>query len=125
MRTFSWIALGAMIAVGAIGIASYRHYLEPQRRTKIIQPHVGQPQIGQPMPPSSSSASAPVVRRAPGEVTRATPLSARTTVRAGWHVFETVVNVLNVVIGALGIWMTVHGMRLQRSALAATAERGR
>ena len=114
MRTLNWIVVGVLIAVGAIGIASYRHYLEPQRRTQIIQPSA----VGTP--------TASIVRRtSSSDATRTTPLRVRDTTRAGWQAFEMVVNVLNVVVGVLGIWMTFYGLRLQRTALAASDGRGR
>lgn len=98
--------MGFAVAVMAIGFAGQRHLLDSAPRTRIITPSVDRSA-------GSTTATAPsaTVRRAPETGTAA-------RARAGWQAFDTVVNVLNVVVGIAGIWMTIHGLRMQRLALA-------
>jgi len=105
--------MGLVVAVMAIGFASQRHLFESQPRTRIVTSSSA-PSMTQ--PPATSSAA----RR----TLEATPPATRNN-RFSWKTFDTVVNALNVVIGIVGIWMTVHGMRMQRMALAAGSQRGR
>lgn len=118
MRKVVWVVMGLAVAAMAVGFASQRHLFDPQPRTRIITsssaPSVAAPSVT--VPPAPPSAT----RRTPD----GTPPATRST-RFSWKTLDTVVNVLNIVIGIAGIWMTVHGMRMQRMALAADSQRGR
>lgn len=123
MSKVVWVVMGLIVAVMAVGFASQRHWFEPQTRTRIITPSANVATV----PPSSlpqssapsSSMSGPAVRKP------ASDASSNRAARRGWEAFDLVVNVLNVVVGIAGIWMTVHGMRMQRMALAAEQARAR
>lgn len=112
MSKVVWIVMGLIVAVMAVGFASQRHLFDTAPRTRIITP-------------SAERMAAPPVASAPTATTRrtgeATATAAKT--RVSWKTFDTAVNLLNVVVGIVGIWMTVHGMRMQRMALAADEER--
>ncbi len=110
MRKLFWVLLGMMIATGAIGLASYRHFFEPQRAS--VSRSADRSFQQQPR------ATAPAA-----ESRRPTYQGSSGTTIKGWKAFEIAVNVLNVVVGVFGIWMTLHGLRLQREALAATRQR--
>ncbi len=112
MSKVVWVFMGLVVALMAFGFASQRHLFEQQPRTRIVTSSSA-PSMAQ--PPATSSTA----RRS----LDATPSQTRT--RFSWKTLDTVVNVLNVVVGILGIWMTVHGMRMQRMALAADGQRGR
>lgn len=112
MSKVVWVVMGLIVAVMAVGFASQRHWFEPQTRTRIITPSAN---VATAPPP----ASMPTVRRA------ASDTASSKAAKRGWEAFDLVVNVLNVVVGIAGIWMTVHGMRMQRMALAAGQARAR
>jgi hypothetical protein len=103
MRKLALLALGLMLFSGAAGAFAYR--------------------VLAAAPPSSvarAAASEPAARAAMSPYERRVPFAQSPPTRprsaAGWHTFETLLNVANVVVGVLGIWMTVIGMRLQRTA---------
>lgn len=96
MRKFLWVVAGLAVVLAAVAFATNRHVFEPQRSVSVS---------------SSQQAPAAGARRT---VPSPTP--------SGWATFDTVVNVLNVVVGIAGIWMTFHGMRMQRAALNAQAQ---
>lgn len=109
MRKVFWILLGLVVFAAAAGFATNRHVLEPQRSRSVSmssspRPAAPSSQASRPSSPSSSSS---------------------TSSTAAWATFDTVVNVLNVVVGVLGIWMTFHGMRMQRMALNAQSQNRR
>lgn len=96
MRKVLWVVIGLAVVLGAVGFATNRHVIGPQRSVSI-----------------SSSQQAPAGAR------RTAPAPAPAP--SGWATFDTVINILNVVVGIAGIWMTFHGMRMQRAALNAQA----
>lgn len=106
MQKVVWVAMGLLVAIMAAGFASQRHFFDSTPRTRIITP------------PSDRGAG-PAVVTAPASSPRREAAATAAKARAGWQAFDTVVNLLNVVVGIAGIWMTVHGMRMQRMALEA------
>lgn len=105
MRKVLWVLLGLAVFAAAAGFATNKHYLEPQRSRAV----------------SASSAQRPMAAPS-ASMKQATPTTKSTTATSAWATFDTVVNVLNVVVGVMGIWMTIHGMRMQRMALNAQAQ---
>jgi hypothetical protein len=109
VKKLFWVLLGLVLAAGAIFLATDRHYWDQQRSTPRY---------------SSTRATNPTQRTPDSQARSATRSTPTQTSSAGttWS-FDTIINILNVVVGVLGIWMTIHGMRMQRAALAA-ASRG-
>jgi hypothetical protein len=104
MRRLSIMILGVMIFSAALGAFAYRLLATPTpQAVRIAVAETG-----------PRTALSPYERRVPEAAARPTsrPASSRAT---GWHAFEVVLNIANLVIGILGIWMTVVGMRLQRA----------
>ncbi len=103
MRKLLVVIIGLMLFAGAVGALTYRVFVEPQRIA----------QIKRQLPP-------PVVVPLPREMKVIPPPVTKPTTRAeaarldGWHLFEVGLNILNVVVGVLGIWMTIAGMRMQQ-----------
>ena len=89
MRKLGYIVLGLALLVGALSFAGYRH-ITPQ--------HTAAP---------SASASRSV---------QSSPSSGRSTSLSGVQLFEMGLNVANVVVGLLGIWLTIRGVRAERRA---------
>ena len=97
-----------MLIVGAIGAASWRHVIEPSRT---VSRSTSLERIA---PSARSERSA--ARSFSRERTRTqTQLST-------WDTVDLVINVLNAVVGIVGIWLAVSGMRMQREAAAAQAQ---
>lgn len=102
MSKFIWILLGLVLVGGAVALGGYRNFYEPNQRTRSVA-----------SAPSASRSAPPVsTQRAPQSASQGASLN-----------FDTVVNVLNVVVGIVGIWMTFAGMRMQRQAMQMTDNR--
>ena len=115
MRKILWVLLGLVIFAGAVSLAGYRHVYEPQHRARNA---------------ASTPAAAPPATRGlqqtPPAVARAPATAPTTTTTAiNWTSFETLVNIANLVVGLLGIYMTIAGMRMQRQAMLVHADRER
>jgi uncharacterized membrane protein len=106
MRKLLVVIIGLMLFAGAIGALTYRVFVEPQRVAKTLQQLP--PPIVTPVPREMKIVPPPVMKSAPRP-----EITARFD---GWHLFEVVLNVLNVVVGVLGIWMTIVGIRMQYAA---------
>jgi hypothetical protein len=105
VKKLLWVLLGMGLVGGAIFLATDRHYWDPQRSTPRYSST--RPTVQTQRTPSTRSAQAPA---------STTSANSGTTLS-----FDTVINILNVIVGVLGIWMTIHGMRMQRAALAAVS----
>ncbi len=105
MRKFGYIVLGLALLVGALSVAGYRHLL-PQSASFSKSAPVG----------ANRSVSAPPAASPRGSKTDNQSLS-------GVQIFEMGLNVANVVVGLLGIWMTMRGFRAERRAEQAMAMR--
>lgn len=103
MRRVLWVLLGLVVFGAAVGFATNKHYLEPQRSRSVTM---------------SSQRSLPSTAPSAPKPSAQAPASGA----SAWATFDTVVNVLNVVVGIFGIWMTFHGMRMQRMAMNAQAQ---
>lgn len=96
MRKLILVMLGLLLLGGAVGAATYRYVLSPE-----IQ-----------MRAKDARGFDSSYRTGPGPSTHRQPqLSAL-------QIFDIVVNVLNVVVGVIGIYLTLTGLRLQRRAAA-------
>jgi hypothetical protein len=105
MRKLMWVLLGLVVFAGAMSLGTYRHWWEPQQRAKATR---SAPSASQ-QAPTRGLQQAPSGTRSPqggGSSTTTEMLS-----------FDTLVNILNVVVGIMGIWMTWVGMRMQRQAM--------
>ena len=101
------VLLGMMLLLGAVGALSYRWVHEPGRYAR----H---------QPSSPGSWRSPSEPRAGGwRDDRPGPSAGRSSRNGGLsslRLFEIVIDLLNVVVGVVGIWLAVVGVRMQRSA---------
>ncbi len=108
MRKSGYILLGLLLMVGAVGTASWRHVIEPSRslsRTTSFDR----------VSPAARS-ERPATRSFSQERTRTqTRLST-------WDTVDLLLNALNAVVGIVGIWLAIAGMRMQRAAAHAQAQ---
>jgi hypothetical protein len=102
MRKFT-VLLGLVLVLGAGGLLSYRWFPEPERHARYS--------------PGPSGGWRGEQRS--GRDSRSEPSSGRTARGGGLsslHLFEIVIDLLNVVVGVVGIWLAVIGVRAQRAA---------
>ena len=111
MKKLMWVLLGLVFLGGAFSLGMYRHWWEPQQRTKITR------SASQQAPTASSRG---VTTQAPAA--RA-PQSGGSTTTSDALPVDTIINALNIVVGIMGIWMTWVGMRMQRQAMQVTNDR--
>lgn len=93
MRKFAYILLGLILVGGAIGMFTYRNVLTSTRGTSITQ---------------SSRTVAPASRSADRASRPPSGMDAG-------RIFEIGLNVLNAVVGIVGIWVGIAGMRMGRA----------
>lgn len=98
------VVLGLLLLAGAAGTFGYRWLYEPARHAR-YQSH---------SPGASRGYSEP--RAMPRERDGGWRRQDGGRGLGGLRLFEIVVDLLNVVIGAVGIWLAVIGMRMQRAA---------
>ncbi|HRD76604.1 MAG TPA: hypothetical protein PK264_11790 [Hyphomicrobiaceae bacterium] len=110
MRKMLFVLLGLVLIGGAIGNFAYRSLYSTERaRTALSAPSAGAP---------ADRGRSYIPERPPtSRTTTGTPGSGGGLMSGLWGNFEMVINILNVLVGILGIWMTMIGMRLQRQAL--------
>ncbi len=104
MRKSIYILLGLLMIAGAAGSAYYLNVATSK---------------------SSRQESNQQAARAPQSATRGMPgptdqrpQSASKPAPSRFQVFDTVVNILNVVVGLVGIYLSIAGIRMQRQAQA-------
>lgn len=90
MRKLGYIVLGLAMLLGALSFAGYRHL-------------------------DVAGKSAPVATRSIQSAPSASGAQKNDTL-SGMQVFELGLNIANVVVGILGIWMTMRGIRAERRA---------
>ncbi len=95
MSKLGTIVLGLALVAGAIGFAGYRNFATNTA------------------PPSQSARSAAPSASA----------AKRTQNVSGLQIFDMGLNIANVLVGVLGIWMTMRGMRAERRSMAMRQER--
>ena len=105
MRTFGYLLLGMVLLAGAVSLAGYRHWWEPEQRARHAASQRGQQApaargIGQPAPKTSAPSA-----------------STTTSTTSTWSSFETLVNIANLAVGVIGIWMAFVGIRMQRQVM--------
>lgn len=110
MRKTGFVLLGLLLIAGAVGTFSYRSLYQPYKaRTTFAAPSASAP---------ANKGRSYIPERDPtNRTTSGSPGSGGSVLGAVWSNVDMIVNVLNVVVGVLGIWMTMVGMRLQRQAL--------
>lgn len=106
MRKLGYVVLGLALLVGSLALAGYRHL--PQN--------------------ASNSKSAPIsanrsIQAAPPAASQRNPSGGQSQTLSGVQIFEMGLNMANVVVGLLGIWMTMRGFRAERRAEQAMALR--
>ena len=94
MRRLLFVLLGLVLLGGAIGTFSYRWFVEPSRTTQVIRPGAA---------PSTRGAT---------EAQRRDPRGQQVS---AYNTFEIALNVANLVVGVVGIWLAVSGVRARRS----------
>ena len=90
MRKLAFVVLGLLLLAGALSVAHHRHFTGP---------HVSQGGRGGDYSYRTSG------RQGGGSGSRLSAL----------EVFDLIVNVLNVVVGGVGIYLAVAGLRMQRA----------
>ena len=100
------VVLGLMLLLTAAGTFGYRWFQEPGRYAR----H---------QPDASGSWRGPSERSGGWRNDRSGPSAGRNSKSGGLNglrLFEIVIDLLNVVVGLVGIWLAVMGVRMQRSA---------
>lgn len=99
------VLLGLFLLIGAAGIFSYRWVHEPARYARYNSG-------------PSTSWRGVSEQRTGGHETRSSPSASRSGRGglSGLRLFEIVVDLLNVIVGIVGIWLAVIGVRMQRAA---------
>lgn len=92
------VVLGLALLAGALGFAGYRH-LASQQSTAVRTAPTSASRSIQTAPPPASARSKP-----------------DNQTLSGVQIFEMGLNVANVVVGLLGIWMTMRGFKAERRA---------
>jgi hypothetical protein len=98
------VLLGLLLLAGAAGMFGYRWLYEPARSAR-LQQHAPWSQRG-----------LSELRSGPRERDGGWRQSSRGQALSGVQLFELVIDLLNVVVGAVGIWLAIIGMRMQRAA---------
>ena len=128
LRKLKYIFGGALLIVAALAIFSFQHghrveqwtgYRPPLAKgpapaTRSLSQHPNDHVSTAPSPATRPGAPARPAQQAPA----ASPATTPVTSTDNSVTFDTVVNVLNVVVGLLGIWCGVVGIRMQREAMA-------
>jgi hypothetical protein len=109
MRKGTYVLLGLLLVIGAVGAAGWRHVIEPSRS-------VSRSTSNERLAPATRSDRS-VTRSFSGDRTRTQTQTRLST----WDAVDMIVNVLNAVVGIVGIWLAISGMRMQRDAAAAHA----
>jgi hypothetical protein len=117
MRKLGTIVLGLALIAGALAFAGYR-YLEAQK------PRTPQVAARGVAPTASPTARSLPGTSAPGPAAEAARKAEREGL-SGLQMFELGLNAANVLVGILGIWMTMRGIRAERRAEAAGLRRER
>lgn len=96
MRRTATILLGLMLIVGSVGVFSYRWFVEPSATSVSSRAPVATRSVQ----PSARSADREAVRRPEPAIN-------------GVRLFEIVLNTLNAVVGVVGIWVGLMGLRMR------------
>ena len=98
------VVLGLVLLLGAAGMLSYRWFHEPARHARYN--------------PGPSGSWRGVFEPRAGRDSRSEPSAGRPGREdlSGLRLFEIVIDLLNVVVGIVGIWLAVVGVRMQRTA---------
>lgn len=103
MRKRWYVVLGLALLVGALSFAGYRHLPQSANTSKAA-------------PAANRSVQLPSAQNSQRTRNDNSSLS-------GIQIFEMGLNIANVVVGVLGIWMTMRGFRAERRAEQAMALR--
>lgn len=101
MRKLLVVLLGLLLLAGAVGAFSYRWVIEPSRTAaQATRPLASSPQTrALPTAPSASASRQPAPQQ---------KVSA-------FNIFEIALNVANLLVGGIGIWLAMRGMRATRT----------
>lgn len=113
MRKTMYILLGLLLVGGAIGLFVYRQSVLQEAMT-IEQ--TAETEAAEPAPAPSTDRRAEQKERR--QMRKAERISSRRDAgNLRW--FEMVLNVANIAVGLVGIWLAVAGTRMRREAMAA------
>ena len=104
MRKSTYILLGLLMIAGAAGSAYYLN---------IAAPKASRQESNQ----QAARAPQPSTRGLPNTTDQRTQTAAKPT-PSSFQMFDTVVNILNVIVGLVGIYLSIAGIRMQRQAQA-------
>jgi len=116
MRKALFIILGLLLVIGAIGVGSYRH---------LLQPEVARAPVSESLAPSTRGTrgvTAPDDTAAAPRAERGVERTQQRNQLGTWDMIDLVLNALNAVVGIIGIWLAIVGMRMQRAAAGSRAE---
>ncbi len=109
MRKFGFVLLGLMVLGLSLGAFGYRWFYEPQQQGRVY----GAPKSQTRSLPADRSGAPSRSANTPSKGGQTT--TTATTATDSWHLFEVALNAMNVVVGLLGMWMTMVGMRMQQA----------
>lgn len=104
MRKAAFIVLGLVLLTGAAGMGLYRHLVLPGQSA--VARHAAPPVLRE-----DAKRGAGPDRKQPEDA------KAPESGGAGWNAVQMALDVLNIVIGAVGIWLAVAGIRMQRQIM--------
>ena len=99
MRKFGLLALGLVLLGAALGTFGYRWIYEPQRAARVVQQAPQGAARGLQGPADAR-------QRPQGGAQKQTQTQV-----SGFQVFEIALNVANVLVGLIGIWLAVRSVR--------------
>ena len=109
MRRLGYILLGVVLLAGAAGVLGYRLQNEPSLTARYSW-LAGEENTARPTAPATESFSAS--RREDGREFRRSPRDEGSSMK----LVELGLDVANVVVGLVGIWLTLSGMSMRRRA---------
>lgn len=113
LRKLFYLVLGLAVVAGAVMTLGYRASKDPS--------HWGHDTVrrlegkSSATPTSASRSRALSSPKSSGSSQSSSPLAS----------MSTIIDVLNILVGVIGIWLAIHGIRVQKQAMAAMDERSR
>lgn len=106
MGKIGYVLLGIALTVAALSLGGYRHVYKPNRDRASTQ-------VSQ-SAPATRSAQSTQQRPAPGQTTTAVSRGGSSSELSTAQMIDWGLNFANIVVGAMGIWMTTRGMGRKR-----------
>ncbi|MEL6373321.1 MAG: hypothetical protein AAFR04_05085 [Pseudomonadota bacterium] len=106
------ILIGLMLLLGAVGLYSYRAGWLPQSMSEQVTRNLP-PSVGDRIRPREQRRATRSLRREERRADREARRAERQAQRDGdgWLSFENILDMLNLVVGVVGIWLAIMGTR--------------